>query len=190
MSAQARRERGHATRKKLIVTAARELAEAEGWEAVTTRRLAGRIGYSQPVLYGHFKDKNAIVAAVAAEGFNELATELCTTRLQASDADRALADVGATYLAFAARHPALYDAMFASPAVLPAAEPGISAPWHAALSELTEAIRPYADGDELDQMAESFWAAIHGLVMLTRSGWLQHEGHDRRLALLVAQFSV
>ena len=40
MSIQERRERERAARERLIITAARELAETEGWEAVTTRRLA------------------------------------------------------------------------------------------------------------------------------------------------------
>ena len=57
-----------AQRRELIVNAARELAESEGWEAVTTRRLADRIEYSQPVLYSHFEDKHAIVSAVASRG--------------------------------------------------------------------------------------------------------------------------
>ena len=43
MSIQSRRERERAEREQLIITAARELAEAEGWEAVTTRRLAERV---------------------------------------------------------------------------------------------------------------------------------------------------
>jgi Bacterial regulatory proteins, tetR family len=37
----------------LIITTARKLAEAEGWDAVTTRRLSSQIEYSQPVLYKH-----------------------------------------------------------------------------------------------------------------------------------------
>jgi hypothetical protein len=57
-----RRERERAERHSLILAVARELAEAEGWEAVTTRRLAERVEYSQPVLYSHFKGKDAIVA--------------------------------------------------------------------------------------------------------------------------------
>lgn len=69
-----------AERDRLIVTAARELAEAEGWDAVTTRRLAAEIEYSQPVLYSHFKGKDAIVAAAAVEGRAELATELAVAR--------------------------------------------------------------------------------------------------------------
>ncbi len=76
MSIAERRERQRAERYELILATACELAEAEGWDAVTTRRLAGLIDYSQPVLYSHFKGKADIMAAVATRGFEELATRL------------------------------------------------------------------------------------------------------------------
>src|SRR6266702_266312 len=74
------RDRERAQRRQVIVNAARELAEAEGWESVTTRRLAERIEYSQPVLYSHFEGKDGIVSAVALEGFGELAATLHNAR--------------------------------------------------------------------------------------------------------------
>nr|BFE83986.1 hypothetical protein GCM10020093_065870 [Planobispora longispora] len=123
MSIQARRERERAQREELIITAARELAEAEGWEAVTVRRLAERVEYSQPVLYSHFKGKDAIMTAVALEGFADLAAELRAARTAAPDPAGALARIGAAYLAFADRRPALYDAMFRQNVDLPFATP-------------------------------------------------------------------
>lgn len=51
----ARRAREGAQRHRLIRGAARELVEAEGWDALTTRRLAERVECSQPVLHSHFK---------------------------------------------------------------------------------------------------------------------------------------
>ncbi|MGM1062230.1 TetR/AcrR family transcriptional regulator [Saccharothrix sp. Mg75] len=84
-----RRERERAHRHRLIVTAARELAETEGWESVTTRRLADRVEYSQPVLYSHFSGKDAIVGAVALEGFAELAAHLRRARQAAAHPDPA-----------------------------------------------------------------------------------------------------
>jgi AcrR family transcriptional regulator len=104
MAVRERRERERAERRQLILRSARELAEAEGWEAVTTRRLADRVEYSQPVLYSHFAGKDAIVAAVAVEGFAELAAQLRAARTSGdrpsgdrpsgsrSDADRANSD--------------------------------------------------------------------------------------------------
>lgn len=76
MSVQERKERERLARERLIVATARELAEQQGWDAVTTRRLAERIEYSQPVLYSHFRGKREIIGAVALEGATEMAATL------------------------------------------------------------------------------------------------------------------
>src|SRR5437868_275904 len=115
MSIQSRRERERAEREQLIITAARELAEAEGWEAVTTRRLAERVEYSQPVLYSHFSGKDAIVRAVAIDGFGELAAHLRDARPANPEPRQALHAVCRAYLEFATERPALYQAMFVMP---------------------------------------------------------------------------
>src|SRR3954470_21595810 len=105
MTQRQRRVRDRTERGQRIVAAARELAEAEGWEAVTTRRLAAVIEYSQPVLYSHFPGgKDAIMAAAALEGFAELVSALAAAR------PGGLAGVAGAYVAFAAEKPALYDA--------------------------------------------------------------------------------
>ncbi len=189
MSIQARRQRERAERERLIITAARELAEAEGWEAVTTRRLAERVEYSQPVLYSHFKGMDAIMAAVAVEGFADLAAELRAARAAATDPRKALADVSAAYAAFAERRPALYDAMFSRTVDLPFATPEAPAALHAAFGELSEAIRPQAGDDDLGLLTETFWSGLHGLMTLMRGGRLPREDHDRRLTLLISRFS-
>src|SRR3954462_1153303 len=109
MSIEDRREREQSARRRLIVTTARTLAAAEGWDAVTTRRLSTEIEYSQPVLYSHFTDKRAIVAAVALEGFAELVTVLRAARKDGLEPAQALRVVADAYLQFAESEPALYD---------------------------------------------------------------------------------
>jgi AcrR family transcriptional regulator len=189
MSIQARRERERAERERLIVTAARELAEAEGWDAVTTRRLASEIEYSQPVLYSHFKGKEAIMAAVAVEGFADLAAELRAARTSAAGPRPALAAVGAAYAAFAEQRPALYDAMFTHAIDLPFASPEAPPALQEAFGELREAVRPLAPDDDLETLTETLWSGLHGLLTLMRNGRLRREEHGRRLALLVSRFS-
>jgi AcrR family transcriptional regulator len=188
MTTQTRRERERTERERLIVTTARELAEAEGWDAVTTRRLAAEIEYSQPVLYSHFSGKDAIMAAVAVEGFAELAAELRTARTLATGPSEALADVGAAYAAFAEQRPALYDAMFTHTVDLPFATPEAAA-LHEAFAELRETVRPLAEDDNLETLTETFWSGLHGLLTLTRTGRLRREDHEPRLALLIRRFS-
>ena len=101
MSIVERKERHRAERYELILATARELAEAEGWDAVTTRRLAGLIDYSQPVLYSHFKGKAEIMAAVATRGFEELAARLEVETANVTGAMDTLRNVCAAYLDFA-----------------------------------------------------------------------------------------
>ncbi|GAA3779647.1 TetR/AcrR family transcriptional regulator [Streptomyces chiangmaiensis] len=188
MSIQTRRERERAERERLIVTAARELAEAEGWDAVTTRRLAAEIEYSQPVLYSHFKGKDAIMAAVAVQGFEDMAGELRTARTSASSPREALAAVGRAYADFCERRPALYDVMFTHAVDLPFATAEAPAPLRAAFGELRLAVAPLAVGEEPGVVTETLWAGLHGLLTLMRSGRLPREQHDRRLALLIDRF--
>ena len=108
MPSQTRRERARVERRDLIVRTARELAEAEGWDAVTTRRLAEHVDYSQPVLYGHFKNMDAIAARRGPGGVRGAGRRYSAKRA-ARDGLRGLARA---YLGYAEEHPAVYEAMF------------------------------------------------------------------------------
>ncbi|WP_328327835.1 WHG domain-containing protein [Kribbella sp. NBC_00382] len=170
--AKARQERG-----RLIVAAARELAEAEGWEAVTTRKLADKVEYSQPVLYSHFKNMDAIAAAVALEGIEELGTLL--SRAQGL---RGLADA---YLSFAAEHPALYQAMFVRPTNLTFATGDIPPSLRAAFATLRAGVTPYAK-DDAETLTELFWSSLHGLATLQAGSRLRPDHQHHRVSRLIA----
>ena len=98
MAIEDRRARDRAARRRLIVTTARKLAEAQGWDAVTTRRLSDEIEYSQPVLYKHFSSMDDIAAAVAIDGFDELAVALAHARSGAATPEQALRRVAHAYI--------------------------------------------------------------------------------------------
>jgi len=182
-----RRERERAHRHQLIVTAARELAETEGWEAVTTRRLAERVEYSQPVLYSHFNGKNAIVGAVALDGFSELAAHLRRARQAAPEPGRALRPVCRAYLDFATERPALYEAMFVLPTDLKFASAETPPPLRAAFDEFVSCFRP--DNDRRELFAEVIWSALHGLAVLSDSGRIPPAGQEERLDFLIARIA-
>src|ERR1700730_17594685 len=83
-------------RRQQILDAPRAAAEADGWAAVTSRRLADAIGYTQPVLYAHFPGgKTEIMRTVALDGFTELAaaTRAATGRKTGARAVTAVAQV-------------------------------------------------------------------------------------------------
>jgi AcrR family transcriptional regulator len=189
VSISARRDRQRAERHRLIIETTRELAEAEGWDAVTTRRLAARIGYSQPVLYSHFPaGRIAIVGAVALDGFTELAHLVAERVGAAHDGRAAVAAAAAGYLEFAADHPALYEAMFSLATDYPFADAASPPPLQAGFAALHDALGAATGPRDLPTRTELFWSALHGLATLTRSSRLS--GHrDERLALLVAHFT-
>ncbi|WP_433576442.1 TetR/AcrR family transcriptional regulator [Nocardia brasiliensis] len=187
MSPQTRKERERAERHQRIIDTARELAETQGWEAVTVRRLAERIEYSQPVLYSHFAGKSAIVAAVAEQGIIDLTGEMRRAHAAAADPADAMARVARAYLDFAAAHPARYDAMFSMNIDLVF---GLDAaqPLKDAFAELEAMFRPFVDEAELGARTEVAWSAIHGLATLDRGHRLRPELRDQRLEILVAEW--
>jgi AcrR family transcriptional regulator len=186
MSATERRERERAQRHQLIITAARELAEAEGWEAVTTRRLAERVEYSQPVLYSHFANKDAIRDAVAVEGFGELADLLRRARAAAPETDGIRA-ICVAYLEFAAKHPAVYRAMFDMPTQVKFASAETLPVLRASFNEIVSAFGP--DSERNGALAELIWGALHGIAVLAKGGRMPEALQGQRIDLLVTLFA-
>ncbi|GHF24961.1 TetR family transcriptional regulator [Amycolatopsis deserti] len=191
MSIPERKERERADREHLILTAARELAEQQGWDGVTTRRLAERIEHSQPVLYSHFRGKREIIGAVALDGAAEMAVAL---RAAASAADGPRARVIAlarAYLGFAARNRAVYEAMFQLDGGLAFARADTPEPLKDAFAALVESLGEVA-GDDVHPalFTEVFWAALHGLATLTGTERLLPEDTERRTELLVDRLAV
>jgi AcrR family transcriptional regulator len=158
-------------RRERIVRAARDLAESEGWPAVTIRRLAATLGVTQPVLYSAFDGRQALVDAVALDGFDRIATAL--EAVDASPMARMRA-----YLDFAATHPRTYEAMFSLPSRLAFAADDTPEPLRRAFAGLRDAF-PDDDGTR----AEVAWSLLHGLATLQAGGRLRPVHAQARLEL-------
>ena len=189
MAIEDRRARDRAARRQLITDTARKLAEDEGWDAVTTRRLSTEIEYSQPVLYKHFSGMDGVVAAVAVQGFGELADALSSARRGAADGQDALARVAHAFIRFARDNPALFDAMFTRATTLAFAADDTPPELNAAFAELRAAVDLVAGSRDADTLTEVLWAALHGLITLDRGSRLRPEYQAARVDLLVDQFS-
>ena len=187
MAIEDRRARERAARRRLIVDTARRLAEAEGWDAVTTRRLAERIEYSQPVLYSHFDGKDAIMRAVAIQGFEELADRLRRARLGADGSEAGLEALCRAYLDFAVTRPALYQAMFVMPTDVKFASEETPAPLRASFDEFVSALPPGTE--QLELTAEVAWSALHGMAVLAATRRIPPDFQDERVKLLAARIT-
>ncbi|MFI0502699.1 TetR/AcrR family transcriptional regulator [Streptomyces albogriseolus] len=192
MSIQERKQRERAERERLIVATARQLAEEQGWDAVTTRRLAERIEYSQPVLYSHFRGKREIIGAVALEGAAELAAELraASAGAAAEGVRGRVAALARAYLDFAERNPAVYDAMFQLDGGLVFAAEDTPEALKDGFAALLETLTDVTgEGVEAELLTEVFWASLHGLATLSRAGRLPVDDAERRVRLLVSRLT-
>ena len=178
-----KRQKLREERERRIVDAARDIAAAEGWDAVTIRRLSDEIGYSQPVLYTHYASKAAIVGAVALDGFRELTRLLRDATKAGSDRAESLRSVAAAYLLFAAGRPSLYDAMFTLATDLRFAEADSDPALREAFGALAAVVARCTP--DVDIATEFAWGALHGLAQLERAGRIKPDGRDRRVELLV-----
>ena len=189
MAIEDRRERERAARRRLIITTARNLAEAEGWDAVTTRRLSTEIEYSQPVLYKHFTGMEQIADAIAIEGFGELAEVMRAARSGGGAASDALTRIAHAYLDFARDNPAVYDAMFTRATTLRFAAADTPPQLAAAFAELRHAVGLVA-GEARCRRAHRGVLGRVARIGHPQSHRRLRPGHDsERLRLLVEQFT-
>jgi AcrR family transcriptional regulator len=178
-----RKGRQRAERESRIIEAARAIAEREGWDAVTIRRLADEIEYSQPVLYSHFENRDAIVSAVAIEGFKEINVALREAAPGSTGERNALENVAMAYLGFASQCPALYEAMFVLPTDLRFGEAETRPELRAGFEALAAVVAPFCV--DVDTATETFWAALHGLAELERAGRVRPSASVERVRLVV-----
>lgn len=183
-----RRARERAARRQLITSTARAIAEREGWDAITTRRLATEIEYSQPVIYKHFASMDEVVDAVALEGFAELAQVLASARA-AGRAAGALKRVAHAYITFASDNPTLYDAMFTRPTRLHFAAADAPVEMSAGFAELRHAVAGVVGDHDVDTLTEVVWAGLHGLTTLARGARLRPGLDAKRIDLFVSKLS-
>jgi AcrR family transcriptional regulator len=181
-----RKMRDKQARRAQIISAARRIAELEGWSNVTVRRLSDEISYSQPVLYAHFGSREGVLAAVATEGFQELglAMEKARKRVKRGSAVELLADA---YLEFAASSPALYEAMFSLSLSVPFGEAATPTELRFAFSQFLELFQGQSAKPEV--ISELFWASLHGIAELTRTKRFPPSRQKERVRTLVDLFS-
>ncbi|PZE70799.1 TetR family transcriptional regulator [Curtobacterium sp. MCPF17_018] len=157
-------------RRAQITQAARGVAAAEGWDAVTMRRLASEIGVTQPVIYSAFAGgRQALIDAVALEGFKAIAVAM--EAVPADPQARMQA-----YLGFAVDQPRVYDAMFSMPSGIEFGSGTAPNALQRAFAAIHEAF-PGPDGTE----AEVAWATLHGLATLEIGGRLPASRSAARL---------
>lgn len=155
-----------------ILDAARELFAAYGFEAVTMRSIAARIGYTPTTIYLHFPDKNSLVRELCTQDFRTLAATLSALGAMADPIER-LRRLGYAYLDFALTHPNHYRLMFME--TFPEAPAGVAkgnpdedayALLRACVADAVAGGRVRPEYADVDLAAQLLWSMMHGLASL------------------------
>jgi AcrR family transcriptional regulator len=159
----------HGDLRAACVRAALELLEEGGAAQLSLRAVARRAGVAPSAPYRHYADREALMSAIAAVGYRELA-EFLTSAHPSPSTPEELAEVAAAYVQFALRRPALFRVMFGEPCDRDSAERGAATE---AISAYVAAIVRHAfPGGDPDALATAIWALAHGMAYLHLDGKL------------------
>jgi AcrR family transcriptional regulator len=150
----------HGDLKAALLRAGAEILEKQGIDALKLRALARGAGVSHNAPYRHFPDRESLLAALAAEGFEMLGDAL---------EKRPRREMGEAYVEFALAHPQRFRLMFGG--LLPDSPDRDRRAY--------EALKPsFADlGDQAGYAAAAAWGMVHGLSHLLLDG--HFEGRDK-----------
>lgn len=174
----------HGNLRPALIEAAVQLLEEVGPQEVSLREVARRAGVSHAAPYRHFADKDALLAAVAEEGFG-LLTGSMRARMDKAGAHPAarLEACGLGYVAFAVKHPAHFRLMFGRELHDRRARPELFKASEEAFQVLVGALAPVLQAAGLkegsrkaEMIALASWSTVHGLSMLFVDGQLQDRG--------------
>jgi len=158
----------HGRLRPALLQAAGALLEKRGPEALSLRELARRAGVSHNAPYRHFTGRDALLAALAADGFRRLGEALAASSAR---------EMGHAYVRFALAHPQLFRLMFGG---------RLRFARHRALAEaaaqpyeaLLAAFRAQPAIGEPEKAAAAAWALVHGLAHLLLDGHFARQAKD------------
>jgi AcrR family transcriptional regulator len=164
--------------KAALLEAARAIVERDGAAQLSLRAVARAAGVSAMAPYHHFKDRAALVAGVAAGGFDQLYAQKLAALADAQGDPAARIVAGSiAYVRFVAEHPELYRLMKSPELADRSAHPELaaaavrpSASLNAMLSELAAAGRLH--GVTPAQAGQILWALVHGIGTLAVDAYL------------------
>ena len=167
----------HGDLREALIEAAFIITDKEGIEAVTFSALAKVLGVSQAAPYRHFKDRQELLAAVAARAFRETGKAF-RNKIGKRGRSSKLRKIAHAYLELGLSSRALYKLMYASH--LLGCSTTDSELYQAAdenFDMILEAIDPRLDELTRRRFALKFWTSLHGIVMLAEEGILPPKIH-------------
>jgi AcrR family transcriptional regulator len=173
----------HGDLQNALIAAGLQILATQGVSGLNLREVARVAGVSHTAPYRHFPDKQALITAIAFEGFELLAAAIRSSDIEAhaTAVDRLVA-AGGAYVRFAIDHPAHIKIMF-SPDNMRATSPQLYAISKFGFEYLTvHIVRAQQAGEigpsDAHECAKCLWSSMHGLAVLVNDGQLMPDVPD------------
>lgn len=164
----------HGQLHRAMIDAALELVRESGPKGLTLRGAARRAGVSPAAPYRHFADREALLAAVALEGFTDLVLRLEEIAGAIDDPVERLHRLGVAYVVFATEDPARYRVMFGDDIPDRSAHPALDEMARRAFAHLATAVTDGHTAGRLEGGERAVtllsWSVVHGLASLLLDG--------------------
>ncbi|MCU0657605.1 MAG: TetR/AcrR family transcriptional regulator [Polyangiaceae bacterium] len=160
--------------RRRILDASIELVAAEGLAGLSMREVARRAGVSHQAPYHHFRDREAILAALAQEGFQALNGRMIEATEGAKNLRERLVRCGLAYVRFALAYPSHFRIMFRPDLVNVENFPECERAGQGAFQHLVATVEAMLEGSELQRDRDTWigliWSTTHGLAGLLLDG--------------------
>lgn len=168
----------HGDLRRALVEAALQLVQEEGPSGITLREAARRAGVTHAAPYRHFADKEALLAAVAEEGFKQLRDQIAESMAAGGDAIDA---VGRAYVKFAMNNPSQFKVMFGAQVGDKRNYSSLLEADQAVFDLLVSAIDSAQKSSDLPDgntaaMGMVAWSMVHGVASLVVHGQMDRAG--------------
>ena len=157
----------HGSAREALIKAGRELLEITGGAQLSLRAVAEAAGLSRQAPYNHFQSKEALLAAIATVGFNELSASMDAGMKRARSDMARLTALGVAYITFAQKNPALFRLMFQSELVDLERYPDANAAGIATHDRCLAAVAAVAPEAKRDGLSILAWSVVHGYATLS-----------------------
>lgn len=178
--------------RRTILDASLDLIAAEGLEGFSMREVARRAGVSHQAPYHHFPDREAIMAAIVAEGFQRLRDDSIAAIEGESDPYARMQAMGRAYIRFALHNPAHFKLMFRSEHVREDRHDDARAGAQSAYDVLLQLAGRVAakSGQRTELVVLTAWSMVHGLATLMLEGKLDKVLDDSAERLAAADAAI
>ncbi|CAM3109100.1 TetR/AcrR family transcriptional regulator [Paenibacillus sediminis] len=171
---------------QMVIQTAAEIADQEGFEAVTLSALAYKLNIKSPSLYNHVKGLPGLRKQLALYSIGEFYNTLSEAAIGRSN-DEAIIAIGTAYIHFARKHPGLYEATFRAPDLM---DPEVRTAGDRIIHLILKILQAYGlEGSAALHIVRGFRSMFHGFASLEQKGGLgMNLNRDESLNIMISTF--